>query len=196
MPEAARPAPKLDPKLKFALELGPLALFFLTYWKFKIYIATGVMIVAVLVALVVSYSKLRRLPIMPMVTAVIVVIFGSLTLYFQNETFIKFKPTVLYCLFAGALLFGIAFRRPILQIMFDGALQLTAEGWRILTWRWAFFFLFLAILNEIIWRTQTTDVWVAFKSFGFIPLTVVFALAQTPVVLKHESKEAPAEEPL
>src|SRR6202012_3788035 len=94
----APPARKLDPTLKFALELGPLALFFLAYWKFKIFVATGVMVVAVLVALVVSYVKLGRLPLMPMVTAVIVVIFGGLTLYFQNETFIKIKPTVLYCL--------------------------------------------------------------------------------------------------
>ena len=192
MPEAARPTPKLDPKLKFALELGPLALFFLTYWKFKIYIATGVMIVAVLVALVVSYAKLRRLPIMPVVTAVIVVIFGSLTLFFQNETFIKIKPTVLYCLFAGALLFGIAFRRPILQIMFDGALHLSGEGWRILTWRWALFFLFLAALNELVWRTQTTAHWVTFKSFGFIPLTVLFAIAQAPLMSRYEGKAEPA----
>ena len=187
---------RLDPKLKFALELGPLALFFLAYWKFQIIGATAVMMVAVLVALVVSYWKLGRLPLMPLVTATIVVIFGSLTLYFHNETFIKIKPTVLYCLFAGALLFGIAFKRPILQILFDGALQMSAEGWRILTWRWALFFLFLAALNEAIWRTQTTDLWVTFKSFGFIPLTVLFALAQTPVIIKHEAKDAPAEEAL
>jgi intracellular septation protein len=190
------PARRLDPKLKFALELGPLALFFLAYWKFHIFIATGVMIVAVLVALVVSYRKLGRLPLMPVVTAVIVVIFGSMTLIFHNETFIKIKPTVLYLLFSAALFFGIAFRRPMLQIMFDGAMQLTSEGWRILTWRWAFFFLFLAALNEAIWRTQTTDMWIAFKSFGFIPLTVLFALAQTRVIIKHESKQAPAEEAL
>ena len=196
MTEAAHPTRKLDPKLKFALELGPLALFFLTYWKFKIFVATGVMMVAVLVALVVSYRKLGRLPLMPMVTAVIVVIFGSMTLIFQNDTFIKIKPTVLYCLFSGALFFGLASGRPILQIMFDGALSLTSEGWRRLTWRWAFFFLFLALLNEAVWRTQTTEVWVAFKSFGFIPLTVLLALAQTPLIVKYESKEGAAEEAL
>ena len=186
--------PRMDPKLKFALELGPLALFFLVFWKFQIYAATAAMMVAVIVALVVSYVKLGRLPLMPVVTAVIVLIFGSLGLIFHNETLIKVKPTALYCLFSAALFFGLAFRRPILQIMFDGALHLDPAGWRILTWRWAFFFLFLAVVNEAVWRTQTTAAWVTFKSFGFLPLTVIFALAQTPVVLKHEAKEEPAEE--
>jgi len=185
---------KLDPTLKFALELGPLALFFLVFWKFGIFVATSVMMVAVLVTLVVSYIKLGRLPLMPMVTAVIVIVFGSMGLIFHNDTFIKVKPTVLYCLFSAALFFGLAFRRPILQIMFDGALHLTEAGWRILTWRWAFFFLFLAALNEYVWRHYSESAWVAFKSFGFLPLTVVFALAQTPVIMKHETKEAPTEE--
>lgn len=185
---------KLDPTLKFALELGPLALFFLVFWKFGIFVATATMMVAVLVTLGVSYAKLRRLPLMPMVTAVIVIIFGSMGLIFHNDTFIKVKPTVLYCLFSAALFFGLAFRRPILEIMFDGALHLTSAGWRILTWRWAFFFLFLAALNEYVWRHYSESAWVTFKSFGFLPLTVVFALAQTPVIMKHESKEAPEEE--
>ena len=187
-------AAKLDPKLKFALELGPLALFFLSYWKLGIMWATAVMVVTALVTLVVSYVLLRRLPIMPVVTAVIVVIFGGLTWYFNNPVFIKMKPTVLYSLFSAALFFGLAFRRPILQVMFDGALHLTEVGWRILTWRWAFFFLVLAALNEIVWRSVTESHWVAFKTFGFLPLTVLFSMAQTPVVMKHESAAAPEEE--
>ena len=187
---------RLDPKLKFALELGPLALFFLAYWKFGIMPATGVMVAAVLVSLVVSYVKLKRVPIMPLVTAVIVVVFGGLTFYFNDTTFIKMKPTVLYSLFAAALFFGLVFRRPILQVMFDGALNLTETGWRILSWRWAFFFVFLAVLNEYVWRHYSESAWVTFKSFGFMPLTVLFALAQTPVILKHESKDAPAEDAL
>ena len=145
-------AARLDPKLKFALELGPLALFFLAYWKLGIMAATGVMVAGVLVSLAVSYAKLRRVPIMPLVTAVIVVVFAGLAFVFKDTTFIKMKPTVLYALFAAALFFGLAFRRPILQIMFDGALNLTPEGWRILSWRWAFFFVFLAALNEFVWR--------------------------------------------
>ncbi|MDE3175703.1 MAG: septation protein A [Pseudomonadota bacterium] len=188
--------PKLDPKLKFALELGPLALFFLSYWKFGAIAAAGVMVVAALVSLGASYHMLRRWPIMPVVTTVIVVIFGSLTLVFKDSTFIKVKPTVLYSLFSAALFFGLAFRRPILQIMFDGALNLTEAGWRILTWRWAFFFLFLAGMNEYVWRNFSETAWFTFKSFGFMPLTIVFALAQTPVILRHEAKEAPQEEVL
>ena len=187
---------KIDPTLKFALELGPLALFFLAFWKFGIFVATAVMMVAVLVTLTISYIKLRRLPLMPMVTAVIVIIFGGMGLFFHNDTFIKIKPTVLYCLFSAALFFGLAFRRPMLEIMFDGALHLTARGWRILTWRWAFFFLFLAVLNEYVWRHYSESTWVTFKTFGFMPLTVVFALAQTPVIMKYESKEEPEEEPI
>jgi intracellular septation protein len=187
---------RLDPKLKFALELGPLALFFLAYWKFGIMPATAVMVAAALASLAVSYVKLRRVPIMPLVTAVIVVVFGGLTFYFNDTTFIKMKPTVLYSLFAAALFFGLVFRRPILQVMFDGALNLTEAGWRILSWRWALFFVFLAALNEYVWRHYSESAWVTFKSFGFMPLTIVFALAQTPVILKHERKDTPPEEAL
>jgi intracellular septation protein len=179
----------LNPALKFALELGPLALFFLSYAKFGIFAATGVMMVTVLITLAVSYAMLRRIPIMPLVTAVIVTIFGSLTLLYHDETLIKIKPTVLYSLFAAALFFGQVFNKPMLKIMFDGALHLTAEGWRKLTWRWAFFFLFLAALNELVWRTQTTEHWVTFKSFGFLPLTILFALAQAPLITKFETKD-------
>jgi len=179
---------KLNPGLKLALELGPLALFFLSFWMFNIYVATGLMMVAVPITLGVSYKLLGRIPIMPLVTAAIVVIFGSLTLFYHDETLIKIKPTALYLLFAGALFFGLIFNKPMLQIMFDGALHLTVEGWRKLTWRWAFFFLCLALLNEAVWRTQTTAHWVAFKSFGFIPLTVLFALAQAPLISRFEAK--------
>ncbi len=126
----------LHPALKFTLELGPLALFFLSYARFGIFAATGVMMVTVLITLAVSYTMLRRIPIMPLVTAVIVVIFGSLTLFYHDETLIKIKPTALYLLFAGALFFGIAFNKPMLKVMFDGALHLTDEGWRKLTLLW------------------------------------------------------------
>ena len=149
----------------------------------------------VVVTLVVSYAMLSRIPIMPLVTAVIVVIFGSLTILFHDETLIKIKPTALYVLFAAALFVGIALNKPMLKIMFDGALHVTEEGWRRLTWRWAFFFLALAVLNEIVWRTQTTDLWVKFKTFGFMPLTLVFALAQAPLIMRYDAKgHAPGED--
>jgi intracellular septation protein len=152
--------------------------------------------VSVVVTLSVSYALLRRIPIMPLVTAIIVVIFGSLTFYFHDETFIKMKPTVLYLLFGGALLGGLAINRPLLPVLFDGALSVTPEGWRKLTWRWALFFVALALLNEIVWRTQTTDFWVGFKTFGIMPLTLLFALAQAPLVMRYEAKGDEAGEAL
>jgi len=178
----------LNPWLKFTLELGPLALFFIAYGQLGIFAATGVLMAAVVVTLAVSYAMLRRFPIMPLVTAGIVVIFGSLTLILHDETLIKIKPTALYLLFGGALFVGLAIKRPLLKILFDGALRVTEEGWRRLTWRWAFFFLALAALNELVWRTQSTDLWVNFKTFGFLPLTLVFALAQAPLIMRCEAK--------
>jgi intracellular septation protein len=192
--ETAAPSRRkaLNPIVKMALELGPLVLFFAAYSKLGIFAATAVLMACVLVTLGVSYAMLRRIPIMPLVTAVIVLIFGSLTLFFHDETLIKIKPTALYLLFGAALFVGLALKKPLLKILFDGALHVTEEGWRILTWRWGFFFIALAILNEIVWRTQSTDLWVKFKTFGFLPLTLLFALAQTPLIMRTETKEEAA----
>ena len=193
VPQPRRKA--LNPMLKFALELGPLALFFIVYSRVGIFAATGILMASVLVTLGVSYTMLRRIPIMPLITAVIVLIFGSLTLILHDETLIKIKPTALYILFGAALFVGLRLNKPLLKILFDGALHVTDEGWRKLTWRWAFFFLALAVLNEIVWRTQTTDLWVKFKTFGFLPLTLLFALAQAPLIMKCETKdEGPGDE--
>ena len=187
---AAAPRRKaLNPMVKFALELGPLALFFISYSRLGIFAATGILMAGVLVTLGVSYAMLRRIPIMPLVTAVIVLIFGSLTLILHDETLIKIKPTALYLLFGAALFVGLWLKKPLLKILFDGAVHVTEEGWRKLTWRWAFFFLGLAVLNEIVWRTQSTDLWVKFKTFGFLPLTLLFAIAQAPLIMHYEAKE-------
>jgi intracellular septation protein len=189
--ETAAPPPRkaLNPTVKLVLELGPLALFFAAYSRLGIFAATGVLMACVVVTLGVSYAMLRRIPIMPLVTAVIVLVFGSLTLIFHDETLIKIKPTALYLLFAAALFVGIWLGKPLLKILFDGALHVTEEGWRKLTWRWAFFFLALAILNEVVWRTQSTDLWVKFKTFGFLPITLLFALAQAPLIMRYEARE-------
>ena len=184
----ARPK-RLNPMVKFAIELGPLILFFAVYSRLGIFAATGVLMAGVVVTLGVSYAMLRRIPIMPLVTAAVVIIFGSLTLVFHDETLIKIKPTALYLLFGAALFAGLWLKKPLLKVLFDGALHMTEEGWRRLTWRWAFFFLGLAILNEIIWRTQTTDLWVKFKTFGFMPITLIFAIAQAPLIMRYETKE-------
>ncbi len=185
--------PQLPIGLKLALDLGPLVLFFAANARYGIFVATATFMVAVVVALAVSYALTRQLPIMPLVTAVIVLVFGGLTLILQDELFIKLKPTIIYLLFAGVLLGGLAFGKPLLGMVFDSVFHLTAEGWRKLTLRWAVFFLFLAVLNEIVWRTQTTDVWVSFKVFGVVPLTFLFGALQYPLLTKYAAPEAAKE---
>ena len=196
---------QLNPWLKLALEMGPLILFFFAnarpalFMPFVgallpeaasgeragIFVATAVFMVAILLSLAVSYALTRHLPVMAMVTAVIVVVFGGLTLALQDDTFIKMNPTIIYLLFGGLLLGGLVFNKPLLAIVFDSVFDLNDEGWRKLTLRWAVFFLALAVVNEIVWRTQTTDFWVSFKVFGVVPLTFVFAALQYPLLQKY-----------
>jgi len=182
---------QLNPILKLTLDIGPLVLFFAANSKFGIFAATGSFMVAVLIALTVSYAMTRHIAIMPVVTAVIVLVFGGLTLVLHDELFIKLKPTIIYVLFGGTLLGGLAFNKPFLSILFDQMFHLTDEGWRKLTWRWVLFFFALAIANEIVWRTQTTDFWVSFKLFGVVPLTFLFGALQMPLINKYsvERKE-------
>jgi intracellular septation protein len=184
---------RLNPFLKLALDLGPLVLFFVANARFGIFAGTAAFMVAVLAALVASYVLTRHLPIMALVSAVIVLVFGGMTLVLQDETFIKIKPTIIYVLFAAVLLGGLVARKSLLSVVFDQVFNLTPEGWRKLTLRWALFFLALAVLNEIVWRTQTTDMWVAFKAFGTIPLTLVFAMLQYPLIMKYDSQKSVAE---
>jgi len=176
---------QLNPVLKLVLDVGPLVLFFAANSKFGIYAATGAFMAAILIALAVSYALTRHLAVMPLVTAVIVLVFGGLTLVLHDELFIKVKPTIIYVLFGGTLVGGLAFNKPLLGMVYDSVLHLREEGWRKLTWRWALFFFVLAILNEIVWRTQTTDFWVSFKLFGVVPLTFLFAALQVPLVTKY-----------
>ena len=176
---------QLNPILKLVLDIGPLVLFFAANSKFGIFAATGAFMVAVLIALTVSYAMTRHIAIMPVVTAVIVLVFGGLTLFLHDELFIKLKPTIIYVLFGGTLLAGLALDKPFLSILFDQMFHLTEEGWRKLTARWAIFFFAMAVLNEIVWRTQTTDFWVSFKLFGVVPLTFLFAALQVPLLTKY-----------
>ena len=143
----------------------------------------------VVLALAVSYALTRHLPAMPLNTAIIVLVFGSLTLLLHDEHFIKLKPTIIYVLFGAVLLSGLALGKPLLGMVFDSVFQLTEEGWRKLTLRWALFFFALAVLNEIVWRSQSTDVWVSFKVFGVVPLTFVFAALQYPLLTKYAVPE-------
>ena len=183
---------RLHPGLKLTLDIGPLFLFFVANSRFGIFVATAVFMTAIVVTLGVSYAMIRRWPVMPLVSAVIVIVFGTLTLVLHDDTFIKVKPTIIYALFGGALLFGYFFEKPLLEMVFDSVFHIDEDGWRKLTLRWAVFFLVMAVVNEAIWRTQTTDLWVSFKLFGFVPLTFLFALAQMPLINRHaiEEKEA------
>jgi len=182
-----RPAP-LHPALKLVLDVGPLVLFFAANAKIGIYAATAVFMVAVIAALIVSYVMTRHIAIMPVVTAIIVLVFGGLTLVLHDATFIKVKPTIIYALFGGVLLGGLYFNKPLLGVVFDSLFHLTDEGWRKLTWRWALFFVALAVANEIVWRNWSTDVWVDFKVFGVMPLTFVFAALQAPLIKKYAAE--------
>ncbi|EKF42078.1 intracellular septation protein A [Nitratireductor indicus C115] len=195
---------ELNPLLKLALELGPLLVFFfvnargdwlaerfpaLTMLGGPIFMATGLFMVATVVALVASWFLTRSLPIMPLVSGVVVLVFGALTLYLHNETFIKMKPTIVNMLFGGVLLGGLVFGKSLLGYVFDSAFKLDAEGWRKLTLRWGLFFLFLAVVNEVVWRMFSTDTWVAFKVWGIMPITILFTMSQMPLIMRHSLEE-------
>jgi intracellular septation protein len=205
---------RISPLLRFALDLGPLVLFFVANSRpglflplvapiipadiasgerVGIFVATAVFMAATLAALIVSYVMTRRLPMMPVITAVLVLVFGSLTLMLHDELFIKLKPTIIYLLFGLVLAGGLLFGKPLLGMVLDSVFHLTDEGWRKLTLRWALFFFALAVLNEIVWRTQSTDVWVSFKVFGVLPLTFAFAALQYPLLMKYAAPEKSGE---
>jgi intracellular septation protein len=203
-----------SPGLKFAVELGPLILFFFANARPKLFepmvarflrpsilagpnaglfTATAVLMAAIGTALVVSFVLTRRLPAVPLLTAVLVLFFGALTLYLQDANLIKMKPTVLYAGFGMVLIGGLAVNRPVLPIIMDAAIGLTERGWRLLTLRWGCFFFALALLNEIVWRTQSNDVWVAFKFPGIFILIFLFSIAQLPFIMRHKMPDEEVE---
>lgn len=188
-PSSPSPREATLPLTKLAIDLGPLLVFFGVNGFYGIYAATAAFMVAIAAALGASKLFLGKISAMPLVTAVLVMIFGGLTLYLQDETFIKIKPTILYVLFAILLIAGLALKRLFLQLLMGEAISLSNEGWRILTIRWAVFFLALAVLNEVVWRTMSTDFWVSFKVFGLLPLTFIFAALQIGLIRKHGDVE-------
>jgi intracellular septation protein len=172
--------------LRLALEVGPLAIFFLVNARTDdFFLATKVFMAAIAISLVVSRVVEKRFPVMPLVTAVFVLVFGGLTLALKDELFMKLKPTIVNTLFAVLLLGGLAVGRPLLKPVLGTGFALDDAGWRALTLRLGFFFLFLAALNELVWRNLSTDAWVKFKVFGLMPLTFVFFLLQTPLLRRH-----------
>lgn len=193
--------------VKLLLDLGPLVVFFFVFSTAgdgrydallpqilsgrvnALFPATAVFMLATIVALAATWIVFRKVSVMPLVTAVLVFVLGGLTLYLANETFFKMKPTLVYLLFAALLAGGMATGRVFLRMLFDEAFRLTAEGWRLLTWRWIFFFLALALLNEFVWRFLSTEWWVWLKVFGFLPLTLLFAMAQIGLIQRHATDE-------
>jgi intracellular septation protein len=193
--KSIEPAPSV--LLKLAIELGPLLVFFGTNAAAGIYAGTAAFMAATLVSLLAAWFSYHKLPIMPIVSGVIVLVFGGLTLYLRDETFIKLKPTIVYTMFAALLVAGLLWKKPMLEFLFGPVFTLTEEGWRKLTIRWSLFFAVMAVVNELVWRNASTDAWVSFKAFGFLPLTFLFAIAQVPLMQRHgqepteQGKDAP-----
>jgi len=178
--------------LKFLLELGPLVVFFIANGQWGIMIATAAFMAATAIALPASWIITRQLPVMPLVSGAFILAFGGLTLALADDTFIKLKPTIVNLLFAAILAGGQALGLPLLQKLLGAVLSLGERGWRLLTWRWIGFFIVLAALNEIVWRTQTTEVWIQFKLFAIMPLTLAFSLAQLPLINRYQVAGDPA----
>jgi intracellular septation protein len=206
---ASPPRQQENALLKLVLEMGPLVSFFLANSKpdwFRpllapilpsalitgpqsgIFIATAVFMVAMLASLILTKALIGKLPIMPLVSGVVVLVFGGLTLWLRDDLFIKLKPTIVNTLFGAVLLGGLAMGKPLLPYVLDSVFRLTHEGWRQLTLRWGVFFFFLAALNEVVWRFFSTDFWVAFKVWGVMPITIVFAMAQVGLLQRYELK--------
>ena len=177
------------PWLRPLIEIGPLVVFFFANARWDLRVGTAAFMVAVIAALIASWSLERRIPPMPLVTAVFVMVFGGLTLYLDNDTFIKVKPTLVNLLFAAALFVGLAFGRSLLKTLLASGLHLDDEGWRKLTFRWGLFFVFLALVNEVVWRNFSSDFWVSFKLFGNIPLSMLFLFSQLGLIQRHSLEQ-------
>jgi intracellular septation protein len=207
MPETETARSSHSPGLKLLLELGPLVVFFAANLRpewFRpliapfapaslmadknsgIFIATAVFMVAMLISLVATRWLLKRLPVMPLISGVFVLIFGGLTLWLHDDTFIKMKPTIVNSIFAVALLGALALGKSLLPIVLDSVFDLDDQGWKKLTFRWGLFFVVLAVLNEVIWRNFSNEFWAGFKVWGVMPLTMLFAVFQTPLIMKHD----------
>lgn len=181
----------MDSKVKLALDLGPLFVFFIAYRFAGLLAATAALIVFTLLSLAITYIIEKRIAVMPLVSAIAVTVFGSLTLILHDELFIKMKPTIVNLLFASILLVGAYMKKPMLKYLLSDALSISEEGWMRLSRRWGFFFVFLAALNEIIWRHFPTDFWVNFKVFGMFTLTMIFTLSQIGLIKKYWREDAP-----
>ena len=174
---------------KLLIDIGPLAVFFIFYTRSGLQASILPFMVATVIAVLFSYVLEKKIPIMPTVGAGIVLLFGGLTIYFDNDIFFKMKPTIINVLFAVILYGGILINKPLLKYLLGAALKLEEAGWKILTQRWIGFFIALAVLNEIVWRTQSTDIWVNFKVFGILPITFIFTMTQFPLIKRYQIED-------
>ena len=174
---------------KLFIDIGPLAVFFIFYTKGDLQSSILPFMIATVISVMFSYILEKKIPIMPTVGAAIILVFGGLTIYFDNEVFFKMKPTIINILFAAILYIGQTLNKPLLKYLLGKTLKLQEEGWTILTKRWVGFFIALAILNEIVWRTQSTDIWVNFKVFGILPITFIFTITQFSLIKKYQIED-------
>ena len=177
------------PIIKLLADFGPLLIFFVIYFNNdnNLKIAIPPFIMATFIALAVVYFLEKRIPMVPLTGGILITLFGGLTIYFDNKVFFYMKPTIINLLFAGVLFFGKFFtKKPLLKMFFQSAFDLEDEGWRKLNYRWIGFFIFVAILNEIVWRTQSEAFWVNFKVWGLLPISFVFAASQFPLINKYK----------
>ena len=180
------------PGIKFLTDFGPLLVFFIIYFKNdqNLKIAIPPFVIATLIALVIVYLLEKKIPMVPLVSGLLITLFGGLTLYFDNKIFFYMKPTIINILFAGILFFGKFFtKKTLLKIFFQNSISLEEEGWKKLNSRWIYFFLFVAVLNEFVWRTQTEAFWVNFKVWGLLPISFLFVAMQIPLMNKYKLKK-------
>ncbi|MEO1280701.1 MAG: septation protein A [Pseudomonadota bacterium] len=189
-PEAPVEGPDQPPLGKMLLELGPLVVFFFVNSQYGIFVGTGWFMAATAVALTASWFLYGKVPVMPLVSGAFILVFGGLTLALADDTFIKIKPTIVNSIFATVLFGGLYFGHSLLKYLFGEVFALTEEGWRLLTFRWACFFVVLAVLNEVVWRSFSNEFWIGFKLFGIMPLTLVFAISQVGLLKRHELKSS------
>ncbi len=178
--------------IKFLTDFGPLLVFFVMYFRNdqNLKIAIPPFVIATVISLAVVYFLEKKMPMVPLVSGILITLFGGLTLYFDNKIFFYMKPTIINILFAAILFFGRYFtKKPLLKIFFQNSIKIEEEGWKILNFRWIYFFLFVAILNEFVWRTQTEAFWVNFKVWGLLPISFLFVAMQVPLINKYKLKE-------
>jgi len=180
------------PIIKIAADFGPLLIFFIIYFNNEndLKVAIPPFIIATLISLIVIYFLEKRIPMVPLTGGILITLFGGLTLYFDNKIFFYMKPTIINLLFALVLFFGKFFtKKPLLKIFFQNAFNLEDEGWKKLNYRWISFFIFVAVLNEIVWRTQSEVFWVNFKVWGLLPISFIFVASQFPLINKYKLKQ-------